>query len=134
VVQPSPQIVRIGWYEWKFEKIGGFVMTGTVLWLIAIALIVVGLLIYFYSALNEEKRKADQQAVTTSQLEDDAKELVIDCLTSPDSYQRQAMAKQLAEFESVDEVILQLLQDMAVGDEDEGVRETAVATLQVLDS
>ena len=109
-------------------------MTGTVLWLIAIALIVVGLLIYFYSALNEERRKAAQRESTNSQLEEDAKELVIDCLTSPDSYQRQAMAKQLAEFTSVDEVILQLLQDMAVGDEDEGVRKTAVSTLQVLNN
>jgi HEAT repeat protein len=109
-------------------------MTGTVLWLIAIGLIVVGLVIYFYSVLNEERRKAAQRESIGSQLEEDAKELVIDYLTSPDSYQRQAMAKQLAEFESVDEVILQLLLDMAVGDEDEGVRKTAVATLRVLNS
>jgi hypothetical protein len=42
------------------------------------------------------------------------------------------MVKQLAEFAAVDEVVLQLLQDMAAGDEDDGVRETAVATLKEL--
>lgn len=109
-------------------------MTGTVLWLIAIALIVLGLLAYFYGVLEEEKRKAAQREFQSSQLEDDAKELVVTCLTSLDPYQRQAMAKQLAEFESVDEVVLQILQEMAVEDEDEGVRKTAVATLQVLNS
>lgn len=109
-------------------------MTVTVLWLIAIVLIVVGLIVYFYSVLNEEKRKADQRESIDSELEDDAKELVVTCLTSTDAYQRQAMAKQLAEFESVDDVVLQILQEMAVGDEDEGVRKTAVATLQVLTS
>ena len=109
-------------------------MTVTVLWLIAIVLIVVGLLVYFYSALNEEKRRSAQQAATANQLEDDAKELVVTCLTSSDAYQRQAMAKQLAEFESVDEVVILILQEMADGDEDEGVRKTAVATLQVLNS
>ena len=107
-------------------------MTATLLWLIAIAFIVVGLLVYFYGVLNEEKRKAAQREAVTSQLEEDAKELIIDCLTSPDPYQRQAMAKQLAEFAAVDEVVLQLLQDMAAGDEDDGVRETAVATLNTL--
>jgi len=107
-------------------------MTGTVLWLIAIALIVVGLLVYFYSALNEEKRKAAQRESTNSQLEEDAKELVVTCLTSSDPYQRQAMAKQLAEFESVDDVVLHILQEMADGDEDEGVRKTAVSTLKML--
>ena len=109
-------------------------MTATLLWLIAIAFIVVGLLVYFYGVLNEEKRRAAQREAATSQLEEDAKELIIDCLTSPDPYQRQAMAKQLAEFAAVDEVVLQLLQDMAAGDEDDGVRETAVNTLQVLNS
>lgn len=109
-------------------------MTVTVLWLIAIGFIVVGLLVYFYGVLNEEKRKAAQREIASSQLEDDAKEMIVDCLTSPDPYQRQAMAKQLAEFEAVDEVVLQLLQDMAVGDEDDGVRKTAVSTLQVLNN
>ena len=109
-------------------------MTATLLWLIAIAFIVVGLLVYFYGVLNEEKRRAAQREAATSQLEEDAKELIIDCLTSPDPYQRQAMVKQLAEFAAVDEVVLQLLQDMAAGDEDDGVRETAVATLNTLNS
>ena len=109
-------------------------MTTTLLWLIAIAFIVVGLLVYFASVLNEKKRESAQQESVDSLLEDDTKELILDCLTSSDAYQRQAMAKQLAEFESVDEVVLQLLQDMAVGDEDDGVRETAVATLQILNS
>ena len=109
-------------------------MTATVLWLMAITFIVVGLLVYFYGVLNEEKRKAAQRETASNQLEDDTKELIIDYLASPDPYQRQAMAKQLAEFEAVDEVVLQLLQDMAAGDEDEGVRKTAVDTLQVLDS
>ena len=107
-------------------------MTATLLWLMAIAFIVVGLLVYFYGVLNEEKRKAAQREAATSQLEDDAKELIIDCLTSPDPYQRQAMAKQLAEFAAVDDVVLQLLQDMADGDEDDGVRKTAVNTLKML--
>jgi len=109
-------------------------MTVTVLWLIAIALIVVGLLVYFYSALNEEKRKAVRQEPIDGELEDEAKELVVTCLTSSDPYQRQAMAKQLTEFESVDDIVLQILQELADGDEDEEVRKTAVSTLQVLNS
>lgn len=108
-------------------------MTGTALWLMAITLIVVGLLIYFYSVVNEEKRRADQQA-PISRLEDEAKELVVTCLTSPDPYQRQAMARQLAEFASVDEVVLQILQELADGDEDEGVRKTAQHSLLILDN
>jgi reverse gyrase len=107
-------------------------MTVTFLWLVAIGFIVVGLLVYFYGVLNEEKRKAAHRNRASTQLEDDAKELIIDSLTSSDSYQRQAMAKQLAEFEVVDDVVVQLLQEMAESDEDQGVRETAVATLKIL--
>ncbi len=64
--------------------------------------------------------------------EDGMKEMVVNSLTSSYRYERQAMAKRLAEQEVVDDVFLQLLQDMAVGDEDEEVRETAVATLKAL--
>lgn len=105
-------------------------MTGTVLWLIAIAFIVVGLILYFYGVLNEEKRKAKQRETFDGPLEDETKEVIVDSLTSPDPYLRKAMAKLLTDFDSVDEIVLQLLQEMAEGDKDKGVRETAVKTLK----
>jgi hypothetical protein len=107
-------------------------MTVTILWLIAILFIVVGLLVYFYEVIQEERRRLGQRESSYDWLEGDAKELIVTSLTSSDPYQRQAMAKQLADFDVVDDVIMLLLQEMAEGDDDRGVRKTAAATLQSL--
>ncbi len=107
-------------------------MTVTVLWLCAIGFIVVGLLVYFYGVLSEERRKAAQREAVSGPIEDETKEVIIDSLTSSDPYIRRGMLTLLSDFDSVDDVILNLLKEMAETDEDRGVRETAVSTLKTL--